>query len=316
MMITAVRSRLLGVTATVSAAVLLAACGGSGAASSQGTAAGGGSTAPSASPTPTEMTASQYVAMVGAIDKPVSTALSAFAANGSTARLNAAATALEDAAGRLDGVAAPAAAAQDNTDLSGKLKALAGDLQSLAKGQDSNGSTICAAASPAVEAGKTDSLAALAAQLKAMAAAGHPAGITLPKFPAQQRRSLSTGTYLRDTDRSGMGHLTIKNGGDGDAVITLTRSGARSFAVYLRKNSSYTVKGVRDGTYTVYFTTGSDWDSGQKGFTQGCAYQKFDDQIKFSTTSSTYTDDTLTLYAVAGGTASTSDVPPDQFPKP
>jgi len=320
MMITGVRSRLLGVTATASAVVVLAACGGSGAASSRNTAAGGASTAPSASPTPTEMTTGQYVATVGAIDKPVSTALSAFAASGSTARLDAAATALENAAGLLDGVAAPAAAAQDNVDLSAKLKALAGDLQSLAKGQDGNGNAVCAAASPAVQAGRTDSLTALATLLKTMAAAGHPAGITLPKFPAQQQRSLATGTYLRDTDRSGNGQLTIENGGDGDAVITLTRSGTRSFAVYLRKNGSYTVKGVRDGTYTVYFTTGSDWDSGRKGFTSGCAYQKFDETLKFTTkytsTQVEYTTYTLSLYAIPGGTASTSNVPPGQFPTP
>ena len=324
MMINAVRGRLLGVAATASAVVLLAACGGSGSVSGQGATDGGdaGTTAasPSASPTPTEMTTSQYVATVATIDKPVSTALSAVAASGSKARLNAAATALQTAAGRLDAVAAPAEATADNQDLSEKLKTLADDLQSLAKGQDSDGNTVCAAASPAVQAGRTDSLAALSAQLKAMAAAGHPAGITLPNFPKQQKRSLSTGTYLRDTDRSGNGRLTIENGGDGDAVITLTRGGARSFAVYIRKNGSYTVKGVRDGTYTVYFTTGSDWDSGHKGFTSGCAYQKFDDTLKFTTTYTStqieYTTYTLSLYAVAGGTASTSDVPPAQFPAP
>ncbi|MFC1404166.1 MULTISPECIES: hypothetical protein [Streptacidiphilus] len=329
MIIGPVRRRLLGAAATVSAGVLLAACGGSGAASSQGTASGGtsggggpGTTAasPTASPTPTEMTTSQYVAAVATIDRPVSAALSAVATGGSKARLNAAATALQTAAGRLDAVAAPAEAAQDTQDLSQKLKTLAGDLQSLAQGQDSDGNPVCAAASPAVQAGKAGSLAALSTQLKAMAAAGHPAGITVPSFPKQQKRSLSTGTYLRDTDRSGNGRLTIENGGDGDAVITLTRSGSRSFAVYIRKNGSYTVRGVRDGTYTVYFTTGSDWDSGRKGFTSGCAYQKFDDTLKFTTkytsTQIEYTTYTLSLYAVVGGTARTSDVPPGQFPAP
>ena len=324
MMITGVRSRLLGVTATASAALLLTACGGSGTASSQGTTSGGdpGTTAasPSASPTPTEMTTGQYVTALAGIDKPVSGALSALATNGSKTRLNAAASTLETAAGRLSGMDAPAAAAMDNVDLSGDFKNFAEDLRSLAKGQDSDGNAICAAASPAVQVGKTDSLTELSAELKKMAAAGHPAGVTLPKFPKQQKRSLSTGTYLRDTDRSGNGQLTIENGGDGDAVITLTRSGAHSFAVYIRKNASYTVKGVRDGTYTVYFTTGSDWDSGHKGFTSGCAYQKFDDTLKFTTvygsTQIEYTTYTLSLYAVAGGTASTSDVPPGQFPTP
>jgi hypothetical protein len=316
--------QLLGGTAAMTAAVLLlAACGGSGAATGQGTAGGGGSTTgapPSASPTPTEMTISQYVTAVAGIDKPVGAALSALAASGSRARLSAAATALQTAAGRLDAVNAPAEAVMDNESLSEKLKNLAGDLQSLARGEDSSGNAVCAAASPAVQAGNTDSLAALATQLRTMAAAGHPAGIALPAFPKQQKRSLSTGTYLRDTDRSGRGQLTIENGGDGDAVITLTRSGARSLAVYIRKNGSYTVKGVRDGTYTVYFATGSDWDSGRRGFTSGCAYQKFDNTLKFTTvygsTQIEYTTYTLSLYAVAGGTASTSDVPPAQFPAP
>jgi hypothetical protein len=221
---------------------------------------------------------------------------------------------------QLGALAVPAAASEDNLTLYQDLAAASDDLASLGTGSDGQGGTACAAANPAVEVGALESFGTLATQVKQLAADGYPTGLTVPAFPRQQARRLANGTYLRNVDRSGEGRLTVENGGSGDAVVTLSRGSAHSFSIYLRKNGSFTVKGVRDGSYTVYFATGTDWDAKKKGFTSGCGYEKFDKQLKFTTTYKSsyveYTTYTISLYGVAGGTASTSSVPPGQFPAP
>jgi hypothetical protein len=97
---------------------------------------------------------------------------------------------------------------------------------------------------------------------------------------------------------------------DGGTVATL--------AVYVRARSSYTAQGVPDGTYQIYFTSGSDWDSAGHVFTRDCGFQKFDTPTSFTTSTSgnmiNYTEDQITLNPVVNGNATTSDVPPGQFP--
>jgi hypothetical protein len=304
---------LLGGAAAVTVAALVAACGGT-----DPGPAGAASPVPSTSPAPTFLTDAQYVAELVVIDKPVSAALAKLARSGSKADMEATARAASTAAAQVRQLAAPEGASTDNAALAADLTVVDDDLTALGSG--SGGANTCAAANPAVAVGKASAITELAAEVKTLATDGWPTGLTVPKFPKQQNRSLSTGTFLRNTDRSGNGRLTIENGSSGSAVVTLKRNGARSFAVYLRKNGKFTVKGVRDGSYTVYFATGSDWDAKHKGFTTDCDYEKFDKALKFTTKYSSsyveYTTYTISLYGVLGGTASTSDVPPDQFPTP
>ncbi|MFC1415931.1 hypothetical protein [Streptacidiphilus cavernicola] len=313
----AVNSRgLLGGAAALTVTALLAACGG-----------GGGSPGPvaatlpkpSTSP-PTYLTDAQYAAQLAAIDKPVSAALAKIAAGGGWSTLTATSTAASGAAEKLKELAVSDAQSDDNSTLSQDLLALSTDLNALNSGSDGEGDKACAAAVPGVQVGRTASVTALAADVGRLAASGRATGLTVPKFPKQQNRTLATGTYLRNTDCTGNGKLTIENGSSGSAVVTLKRNGARSFAVYLRKNGKFTVKGVRDGSYTVYFATGTDWDAKHRGFTTGCDYEKFDKSLSFTTkyTSSyvEYTTYTISLYGVVGGTASTTGVPPNQFPAP
>jgi hypothetical protein len=140
-------------------------------------------------------------------------------------------------------------------------------------------------------------------------------GSFLPARTADRKRRLGTGTMLKRPG-GGSGHLTITNGGGVDAVVTMTPFGLpRSVVtVYLRSKGTFTVTGIPDGRYTVYVTSGNDWDSPARVFTRGCNFTRFDDRFDFTTTSSQYTIWRITLHAATGGNARTSGVDPDSFP--
>ena len=142
--------------------------------------------------------------------------------------------------------------------------------------------------------------------------------LTLPDTSPKNLGRLSNGHYVRSGSRDGRGTLTIDNGGDHDAVVTLAKSGKPTVSVYVRKDKKYTVSGVNDGTYRIYFTGGNAWDRAAQAFGKHCSFEKFDDTLKFSTVRTTtqirWSTWKITLQPVAGGTASTSDVDPDSFP--
>jgi endonuclease YncB( thermonuclease family) len=126
-------------------------------------------------------------------------------------------------------------------------------------------------------------------------------------------RRLATGVFERLDSGQGMGELTIDNGNEGDAVIVLSQSGKTVVKTYIRGKDSCTITGIADGTYDVFFTTGTDWDGSV--FTRDADFQKFEDPLEYSTTSSSYTTWSLTLHTVIGGTAQTDEVDPNAFPK-
>ena len=77
--------------------------------------------------------------------------------------------------------------------------------------------------------------------------------------------------------------------------------------------------GVNDGTYNIFFTGGADWDAGARAFTRDCAFQQFEDRLAFRTertsTQIRWSTWKITLQPVAGGTARTSEVDPEDFPE-
>ena len=317
--------RLLGAAAALTAVTLLGACGGrlpeaipqqpvSDPAPVSAT------PSPTPSPTPTYLTDGRYATALARIDRPVSKALAKIASGGGWSSLAQASAAADAASDQLGKLAVSDAQSADNLALYQALQLVSDELDSLNSGADGEGDKACAAAIPGVQVKGTAGVTSLAAAVKQLSADGFPAGLTVPKFPAQQNRSLANGTFLRSTDRNGNGRLTIENGGSGNAVVTLKRNGARALSIYLRKNGRYTIRGMRDGAYTVYFATGSDWDAKHKGFTTDCDYEKFDKSLTFRTsyhsTYVEYTTYTLSLYAIVGGTASTSAVAPGKFPAP
>jgi hypothetical protein len=122
------------------------------------------------------------------------------------------------------------------------------------------------------------------------------------------------GRILYDRISGGQGHLKIKNGTSQDGVVALVRGGKKAISIYVRAKSSATIRDVRDGTYRIFFTTGSRFSVSKGRFARNAAYQRFDDRLRFRTTSRSATIWTLTLNPVKGGKARTTSVNPKDFP--
>ncbi len=136
--------------------------------------------------------------------------------------------------------------------------------------------------------------------------------------PTIQFRSLSTGTFLVKKISGGYGELTIENGRGLDAVGVLASSREPKIpllAVYIQSEDSFTIKGIEDDMYTLYFTLGEDWDSDLEKFTRKTTYARFEEELKFETTRTMYTTFTVTLHPVVGGTAETEPVSEADFPE-
>ncbi|NRQ40422.1 hypothetical protein HII36_52695 [Nonomuraea sp. NN258] len=122
------------------------------------------------------------------------------------------------------------------------------------------------------------------------------------------------GKILYDRISGGLGQLKIQNGTSRDAVVTLVRGRTKAISIYVRARSSATIKDVRDGTYRIFFTTGYRYSLSKGRFTSSAAYQRFNRQVKFTTTATSASGYRLTLNPVKGGNASTSHVNPKDFP--
>ncbi|WP_052809015.1 hypothetical protein [Streptomyces natalensis] len=224
----------------------------------------------------------------------------------------AAAQKAEAAAAALDTARTPDNATAGNGRLASALRSLGQDLRS-ARG----GGGRCAA-SPRVELGTASGPKEVKEASRALTALGYDAALDLPRTEQAKHRRLGNGTLIRDGSRGGLGRLTIDNGTGTDAVVSLTRGSRTALSVYVRHGSDTTVGSVSSGSYTVYFTTGEDWDGGKRSFTRQCSFQKFDDTADFRTVrvagGTQYTVLRFTLNKVIGGNATTSDVPPGEFP--
>jgi hypothetical protein len=140
--------------------------------------------------------------------------------------------------------------------------------------------------------------------------------------PTIQSGSLSTGTFLVKKLSGGYGELKIENGRDLDAIGVIASSREPKIpliAVYIQSKDSFTVEGIKDDMYTLYFTLGEDWDSDMKKFTRKTTYARFEDQLEFKTTRTAtetrYTVFTVTLHPVTGGAAETKPVSEADFPE-
>ena len=127
--------------------------------------------------------------------------------------------------------------------------------------------------------------------------------------------SLPTGTVLkkRSTYLQGEGELQISNGTSYDAVAKLIRDGASVLTVYIKANSTYTMKNISDGIYWLAFVQGTDWNATTQKFNRNAHASAFDETFEFETTTTQSAGWEVTLNEVAGGTASASDVNLSQF---
>ena len=138
----------------------------------------------------------------------------------------------------------------------------------------------------------------------------------LPPATAATDRRLANGTVVKPPVRAGPGEAIVINNGSTDAVVTLALGDSRAaaMAVYVRAGSPATVKGIGDGSYQVYVTSGTDWDTPDRLFTRNCAFERFDRAVAFVTTATHYTEERITITPSAGGNVRESRVPPSQFP--
>ncbi|HWH36333.1 MAG TPA: hypothetical protein VNT28_00975 [Candidatus Limnocylindrales bacterium] len=138
--------------------------------------------------------------------------------------------------------------------------------------------------------------------------------------PAASRPT--NGKVIVNRVKGGLGRLTVDNGNDRDAFVVLARAGDGSpmLALYVRAGKKATVKRVKNGTYDLYFSLGSAWDSSQRAFTEDVAFRRMDGQLRFTTTrvrsGTRFTIYTVTLHGVPGGGVPIQNVDPGDFPSP
>ncbi|MFB9234090.1 hypothetical protein ACFFWC_00840 [Plantactinospora siamensis] len=209
----------------------------------------------------------------------------------------------------------PATAASAHADLLGGLLELSSALA--VAGSVADSWEVCVGPAATAQLSRDAAVERLRGAFRTLASAdpAHPyrVGAFIPAKTEDANRRLSTGSYLKRT-QGGLGRLKIENNGTVDTVFSVVRGKTVVDRIYVRSKSTATVRGIPDGTYQVYFVSGIDWDSRFKAFGRDCGFERFDSTYKFTTTSRSYTEWTLSLLAGNGGNASSSDVDPDQFP--
>ncbi|WP_322750853.1 MULTISPECIES: hypothetical protein [unclassified Frankia] len=277
---------------------------------------------PTPSPTPTTITSGEYQTALSALDSALAPRFSAVFLSGTPAALS---NAFKSAAGELgtqgltlSRIRPPANVASAHQDLVAALSALKSDLLNLAG--DARDHTLCTGGAGMPRAASGDGARVLRAAAAAIASAdpaqSYKVGTFMPAAQPDLNRQPVNGS-LGPGKRGGLGKLTIK-AATTDAVIKLTGGGTLIRNIYVRAGATVTADGIPDGTFDVFFTTGTDWEAAASRFTRDCDFSKFDQplsyQTKYYSTQTQYTTFTLTLYKSVGGNASTSSVDPDSFP--
>jgi hypothetical protein len=264
------------------------------------------------------VTAGQYAGLLAAADSTIGADFRRLATNDRAALAAAApraAQTLRDQAAKLRAVRPPASAVAAGP-LTAELDGLAEQVAGVATATDTPACP-AAATSPYVSllASEWADRIHEDAQMLAKADPAFVFGAFLPAAPKVPTTRPANGAFIKKAAKHGSGKLKIKNGG-GDTTISLVPvKGARKpvFTVYVRAGSSYTVSRVSSGNYAVYYASGTGWNPVRKGFTSRCGFNRFDDAFRFSEYPMITTWE-ITMTAVAGGNASTSDVAPGAYP--
>jgi hypothetical protein len=266
---------------------------------------------------PQRLSVQQYdTTLAGTVD-PLETALKALASakayEGLADRVTAVETAADQAVTELTEITPPAELATKHSQLITALEAFHDDLGGLSSQVDDR--ALCTGSAVRAELGNANGTSGLRDALAAVSVKlpDDRHTITLPAAGQKPGTRPANGQLLRAGHLDGRGELTIKNGG-ADAVVTLSEGRKPGMSVFVRNDKQTTVRGLRDGLYTVYFTSGTRWDGKARAFGRNCTFQRLEKQSTFSTTASSYTVLSFTLYPVVGGNAPTKDVDPDDFP--
>jgi hypothetical protein len=286
------------------------------------TSEGGSVGAGSASPSPVPVSADEYQRALTAFDGALGPAVQQLRVARTPVSVSNAVAALKTAMRAqseiLRAITPPAAAQTMHTALLIGLDSFASNLSAIDIAAESR--NVCAGSSAAAMASRMSGAAEVRSAAATLAAAGqgqpYNVGTFLPKVTADSNRRMATGWFATRTVRGGSGQFKIDNGGQNDEVVSLVpgKSKKPGITVYVRSHGSYTVDGIKDGSYAIYATGGTDWDKTSKVFTRDCTFAQFDSPAKFVTTSTSYTKVSITLNPVKNGNATVTDVSPDDFP--
>ncbi len=98
-------------------------------------------------------------------------------------------------------------------------------------------------------------------------------------------RTLPTGTQIRaNAHLGGRGVLNIDDseGSDAEVKVVDQNSGRVIRDGFVEQGKTWECRGLREGSYTILFATGTDWDSGAKHFTKRQAFFEFGESLVFS----------------------------------
>ncbi|MGJ6961975.1 hypothetical protein ACSDR0_08665 [Streptosporangium sp. G11] len=279
-----------------------------------------GQTSPSSTgpPAAVTLTPDEYRAELEEARGPVRDAVKKLAATGGLKtlgkQLQRTSGAVEGAVTRLSALAPPAEVKAQHDSYVEALRRLRTSFDTAR--QDTEEQRVCTG--PAVLSGmaKADQLSDVEDVAKTLS--GYPASVISVKAPKERARRLSNGRFIASEGRPGRAYLELRNGTRQDAVVVLLRGKKKAVTVYVRKKSNFKIRGVRDGSYKIYYTLGEDWDAKARTFTRSCSFEQFGKSVRFRTintaTQIRWTDWTITLHAVSGGTVKPKKVKPGDFP--
>jgi hypothetical protein len=264
---------------------------------------------------PPPVSVQEYGTVLAGAIQPLDSALKALAEasayKGLESRVTAVDKAADQAVTELAEITPPAEVAGEHSQL---LVALEGSQEEVAAvSSQVNDRALCTGSAVWGGLGNADQTSALRDALAAVSdkLPDGPLALTLPPAGQKPGPRPRNGELIRAGNLDGQGQLTVKSGGS-DALVTLSKGDKPAASVFVRKGKQATVKGVPDGSYTVFFTGGSLWDRKVRAFGRNCAFQRFDNRLKFDYPTSPGW--IITLRAAVGGNASTKDVDPDDFP--
>lgn len=273
--------------------------------------------APPATPVP--VSPEVYAGELGAVADEVRAAVARLRAatpETLTGEADAASAMVEDSGQRLRRIVPPAEFATNHDLLVTSLGSWANQISGL--GGTFTSGELCTVQAVSAMATALPGLDAVRSSAAAFGGAGTVLSEALPAPEPLADRRLENGTVLNDPG-SGNGELEIENGTDRDAAITLAQAGQAVGSIYVAGGANAVLSGVPDGTFELFFTSGTDWDEAARAFTRSCTFERFESPAVFSTAEIAggieYTVYSATLQPVAGGTARTSPVPPESFPR-
>jgi hypothetical protein len=145
-----------------------------------------------------------------------------------------------------------------------------------------------------------------------------PPSVEVDPGPGPSGPRPENGAVITKRGKSGRGELSIENGTDLDALVTLSLGGKAVRAVYVRSSSNTQLSGIADGTYEIFVAQGDGWNKDLRKFTDSPDYTKFEEPAPFETVRESnairYTRLSITLQPVVGGTAQTDPVDESAVP--